>query len=245
VGAGAIAHVMIEQGSITGVRNPLPAVGGTDPEPIERVRLYAPQAFRKQERAVLVSDYAEVAERHPEVQKAQATLRWTGSWHTVYITLDRKGGLPVDEEFDAEMLDFLDRYRMVDRDLEINGPSFIPLDIRLSVCLEPGYYASPVKSALTRLFSNRPLDDGTLGFFHPDNLTFNQPVYLSRIIAEATAVPGVKWVTVDRFKRWGQPARTEKEDGVIRIGRLEIARLDNDPSAPENGKIEFIMKGGL
>jgi hypothetical protein len=245
VGAGAIAHIMIEQASITGVRNPLPAVGGTDPEPIERVRLYAPQAFRRQERAVLVTDYADVAERHPEVQKAQATLRWTGSWHTIYITLDRKEGLAVDDAFKEEMIDFLDRYRMIDRDLEINGPSFIPLDISLGVCLEPGYYASPVKAALVKLFSNRPLADGTLGYFHPDNLTFNQPVYLSKIVALATKVPGVKWVTVDRFKRWGQPDRGEKDAGVIEIGRLEIARLDNDPSAPENGKIEFIMKGGL
>jgi hypothetical protein len=33
--------------------------------------------------------------------------------------------------------------------------------------------------------------------------------------------------------------------GVIPIGRMEIARLDNDPNAPENGIIEFIMEGGL
>lgn len=245
VGAGAIAHVMIEQIAIVDVRNPLPAVGGTDPEPIEQVRLYAPQAFRKQERAVLVSDYAAVAERHPDVQKAQATLRWTGSWHTIYITLDRKGGLPVDAAFEAEMLDFLDRYRMIDRDLEINGPSFVPLDITMHVCLEPGYYAGPVKAALIALFSNRRLPDGTLGFFHPDNLTFNQPVYLSKIIAAATGVPGVKSVSVERFQRWGELPHDELENAVIPMGRLEIARLDNDPSAPENGKFEFIMKGGL
>jgi hypothetical protein len=29
------------------------------------------------------------------------------------------------------------------------------------------------------------------------------------------------------------------------MGRLEIARLDNDPSQPENGRIEFFMEGGL
>jgi hypothetical protein len=29
------------------------------------------------------------------------------------------------------------------------------------------------------------------------------------------------------------------------LGRLEIARLDNDPNAPENGKVEFDMRGGL
>jgi len=29
------------------------------------------------------------------------------------------------------------------------------------------------------------------------------------------------------------------------MATLEIARLDNDPSLPENGKIDFLMEGGL
>ena len=37
----------------------------------------------------------------------------------------------------------------------------------------------------------------------------------------------------------------EVAEGRMTLGRLEIARLDNDPSAPENGKLEFIMGGGL
>ena len=32
---------------------------------------------------------------------------------------------------------------------------------------------------------------------------------------------------------------------MIAFGRLEIARLDNDPSRPENGKLDFFMEGGL
>ena len=38
------------------------------------------------------ADYAEVAERHGAVQRAAATFRWTGSWHTVFVTADRVGG---------------------------------------------------------------------------------------------------------------------------------------------------------
>ncbi len=245
VGAGAIAHLMMEHSSITGVRNPMPATGGTDPEGTEQVRLYAPQAFRRQERAVLVSDYAEVAERHPDVQKAQATLRWTGSWHTVFITVDRRGGSAVDSAFRAELLDFMDKYRLIDRDLEISGPVYVPLDIAIDVCVKQGYYRGPVKAALLRKLGSRMLPDGTLGFFHPDNLTFNQPMYLSRLVTAAADVPGVNWVTVTRFKRWGMRENGELDSGVIDIGRLEIARLDNDPSAPENGRLILNMNGGL
>ena len=78
--------------AVTSVSNPLPATGGADPEPLEHVRLYAPQAFRTQKRAVTEADYAAFAERHPEVQKAGATRRWTGSWYTIFITVDRVGG---------------------------------------------------------------------------------------------------------------------------------------------------------
>jgi hypothetical protein len=128
----------------------------------------------------------------------------------------------------------------------------VPLDIAFTVCVEDGYFRSSVKQALLETFSNRYFPDGRRGFFHPDRFTFGQPVYLSQMVAEAMQVQGVRWVDAEvgagkpnRFKRWGQPQRDEFEQGEIELGRLEIARLDNDPSAPENGKIEFIMEGGL
>jgi predicted phage baseplate assembly protein len=252
VGAEAIAHVVTHQAGILDVRNPLPAQGGTDPESIELVRLYAPQAFRTQERAVTEADYATVAERHPQVQKAAATRRWTGSWYTMFVTVDRKLGQAVDAEFKQDMRAFLDRFRLAGYDVEVDAPLFVPLDIALTVCVERDHFRSNVKQALLEVFSNRDLPDGRRGFFHPDNFTFGQPVYLSKVLATAMQVPGVQWVDADdtfpkpnRFKRWGQASRGELADGRITFGRLEIARLDNDPNRPENGKIEFLMQGGL
>ncbi len=46
----------------------------------------------RQERAVTEEDYTTVLKRHPEVQKAVAIFRWTGSWYTVFVTIDRLGG---------------------------------------------------------------------------------------------------------------------------------------------------------
>jgi hypothetical protein len=253
VGAGAIAHIVpvgSDTDRITRVWNPLPAQGGTDAERIEQVRLYAPQAFRIQERAVTEADYAEVVQRHSEVQKAVATLRWTGSWYTLFITVDRRGGREVDDRFKDELRDFIERFRMAGHDVEIDAPRFVPLDIAFTVCVAPGYLRSDVKQALLELFSTTDLPDGQRGFFHPDNYTFGQPVYLSQIVAAAMEVPGVLWIDTSekpphRFKRWGQPSRKELEEGMITFDRLEIVRLDNDPNFPENGKIEFFMKGGL
>jgi len=116
----------------------------------------------------------------------------------------------------------------------------------MNVCVLPGYLRAHVKQALLEAFGTRDLPDGTRGFFHPDNFTFGQPVYLSQIVARAMQVPGVQNVDVpaDGFARFGQAAHGEREAGIVTIHRLEIARADNDPSLPENGRIEFVMKGG-
>ncbi len=252
VGAEALAHVAAAASGIVRVRNLLPATGGVGPETLDEVRLYAPQAFRTQERAVTEADYAEVARRHPEVQKAVARRRWTGSWHTMFLAVDRIGGFPVDADFEDDLRAFLERFRLAGQDLEIDGPRFVPLDVAFTVCVAPRYFQSDVKAALHEVFSAAPLPDGRRGFFHPDNFSFGDPVYLSRIIAEAMAVPGVAWVDAEvsatkpnRFQRWGQTYHGEYEQGFIEMGSLEIARLDNDPNRPENGKIEFFMEGGL
>jgi hypothetical protein len=72
---------------------------------------------------------------------------------------------------------------------------------------------------------------------------------LSQVISTAMKISGVRWVEFkgvnNRFQRWGELPDNEIEEGLITMDRLEIARLDNNPNAPENGKIEFIMEGGL
>lgn len=253
VGAGAIAHIVPVEGGTDGIArvwNPMPAEGGTAAEKIVEARLYAPQAFRTQERAVTEADYAEVVQRHSEVQKAIATMRWTGSWYTVYITVDRKGGHEVDVRFKKELCSFMERFRMAGHDIEIDTPRFVPLDIAFTVCVAPGFLRSAVKQALLETFGSIDLPDGQRGFFHPDNYTFEQPVYLSQIVAKAMQVPGVLWIDTSEkpahcFKCWGQHSQGELEEGMITFDRLEIMRLDNDANAPENGRIEFFVEGGL
>jgi hypothetical protein len=245
VSAEALRRIATTQPGITDVRNPLAAEGGVDPEPIEEVRLYAPQAFRTQRRAVTPADYAMFAERHPQVQKAGATRRWTGSWYTMFVTVDRVGGGPIDPAFEAELRAWLDPFRLAGYDLEIDAPRFVPLELAITVCAEPGYVRSSVKEALLETFSNRELRSGRRGFFHPDNFTFGQPVYLSRVVAAAMSLPGVQWVDVTAFHPWREAQGAELSEGVIQLGRLQIARLDNDPNQPENGRLELDVKGGV
>jgi Baseplate J-like protein len=231
-------------GDVIAARNPLAAAGGAAPEALERARLDAPEAFRRQERAVTEADYAEVTERHPEVQRAAATRRWTGSWHTIFVTVDRLGGRDVDASFEDRLRRHLDRYRMAGYDVEIDGPRYASLDLELEVCVKSGYVAADVEQAVRRALSARADPGGHRGLFHPDNWTFGQPVFLSQVIAAAMAVEGVERAVARRFQRWRGPDLGELDEGVLPLGRLEIARLDSDPSQPENGHLELDMRGG-
>jgi hypothetical protein len=244
VGAEAVAHVVTNDTSLAGVRNPLIARGGSEPETAEQIRRRAPQAFRTQERAVTPADYASRTQTYPGVQRAAATLRWTGSWHTQFITVDRTGGEPLDEEFEQALVAHVEPYRMAGHDLEFNDPLYVSLEIDITVCVAGGYFRSDVRAALLRVLSNRDLPDGTRGVFHSDGFSFGQTVYLSPIYAAARGVAGVESLEVTRFQRQSQDDMRYLSAGRMSLGRLEIPRLDNDPNFPEHGVLRLTLHGG-
>ena len=92
VGAESLVFLATGDARIVACTNPLPAIGGVDPETTDQIRRRAPQAFLTQERAVTMPDYEAIAERNTQIDEAVATLRWTGSWYTVFIAAEPKGG---------------------------------------------------------------------------------------------------------------------------------------------------------
>jgi len=140
------------------------------------VRQFAPQAFRVQERAVTDDDYAVAAMLDSRVQRAVGTRRWTGSWYTEFVTVDRQGGAGADPAFRAELAAELEPYRMAGSDVVVQPPAYVPLDIGLTVYVAAGYFRGTVKLGLIQAFSARDLPGGDRGFFHPGNFTFATPV---------------------------------------------------------------------
>jgi hypothetical protein len=242
VGAQALGHVVLATPGVSTVQNPLPAVGGRAPESLDHGREHARTTFREQRRAVTPEDYAGAALRHSDVQRAVATFRWTGSWYTVFLNVDRRGGRAVDAGFRAELRALLERVRLAAHDVEIEGPIFVSLELELHVCVDDGHFRRDVRAALAQLFG-RGREGGQRAFFHPDRLTFGQPVYQSEIVALAQGVAGVSAVRVVTLRRQGTHA-APPEDGVLRLARVEIARLDNDPNFPDHGVLVLELEGG-
>jgi hypothetical protein len=246
IGAESIALIACEEHAavwIESVTNPLPAYGGREPETIEEVQENAPAALRVNQRAVTAEDYAVFAGKHPEVQRAAAVIRWTGSWNTIYLAVDRIGGKPIDEAFEQRLRDYLEPYRMAGHDLEIDGPHFVPLSLAMTVHVKPEFHRSDVLMDIYDVFSNRVRANGKKDFFHPDNFSFGDPLYCSKIYEAAQSVVGVDYVTIDSLTRLGAP-----ENSVppckLEFDRLEILRLDNDPNFPDRGKLTITPMGG-
>jgi predicted phage baseplate assembly protein len=252
-------------------RNPLPAVGGTAPEPVAEVKLFAPHAFRARlERAITADDYAalaadnarrlseraashgaDCADPFRRLQAAKGALRWTGSWYEAAVTVDPLGAEAAEAQLFAEIDAYLERYRRVGHDLHATLARFVPIDLALTVCVLPHVLRGHVEAGLIAAFSNRVLPDGRLGFFHPDNLTFGSGIFLSRIIAVAQVVPGVMEVEVTRLARYhvGAPApdgvsKQVPASGVLVLAPFEVARLSADPNFPDNGRFTLHMRGG-
>jgi len=238
LGADALWHVVgADVSAIIALRNPLPAAGAREPEAAESVRRRAPEAFRTQQRAVTPTDYAARTEAFGGVQRAAARMRWTGAWHTVFVTVDRTGGGELSSAGRAAVAVHLDRYRMAGHDIAFEPPVAVSLQLALHVCVADDHFRADVRQRLEALFSSR-------GVFAPDSFSFGQTVWLSPLLAAARGVPGVASVEARVFGRQGSSDPLPLTDGRVRLARREIARLDNNPNFPEHGKLTLALHGG-
>jgi predicted phage baseplate assembly protein len=251
VGADAINHLVLTGDglgagpAVCAVRNPLPAVGGTDPETVDETRQLAPLALhRVRLRAITADDYAELASALPGVQRAAADLRWTGAGTEVAVAVDPLGAGSASPGLLAAVAGALEPYRRIGHDLAVQPALYVPLEIELTGCVDSGYEQGHVLSALLAVLGPGRLPDGRLGFFHPDALSFGDPVRVSRLVAVGSAVPGVVDLQVTGLRRQFAPDDDGLADGVLRIGPLEVAQCDNRTDQPEHGRLTISLGGG-
>ncbi len=277
VGAESIQYLVWRDEALSGPaiqpRNPLPAIDGTQPEPVSEVKLFAPHAFQDIiERAITAGDYATLtadnARRQEErptrtictapfvpLQGAKATLRWTGAWYEALVAIDPLNTEQAPPELLSEIRTYLNTYRRMGQDVTVVGANYVPLDLALSICVLPDYLRAHVEQALLQVFGTGVQPNGVNGFFNPNNLTFGEGLYVSQIIAAAQAVTGLESVSVIRLQRYGVSAHPYPSIsgiasgavppfGVLTFGPFEIAQLDNDPNFPERGLLELNLRGG-
>ena len=227
------------------VRNPLAATGGAAPETLDEARRNAPHVFRKRQlRAITADDYARFAEKNPRVQRAGVEIVWSGARQCVRVALDPYGTTKIPDDLTAEVRDALLPFRRIGHDLEVIPATYASVDLVLNICVQAQVLRGDVEVAVRDALTSGLKRDGTPGFFHPDRLSFGEPVRISRIIAAVQRLPGVMSVKVDTLRRYGGHMCDELSKGYLEVAALEVARLDQDPNYPENGKLTLNIGGG-
>lgn len=236
--SGGLASLTLESVAIR-VRNPFAITAGVDPEDVEVVRQMAPEAFKAEtHRAVRDEDYAAHAERVDGVQRAGARARWTGSWLTEFVTVDPHDAFALTDDLRLAVENHLDSVRQVGREVYVNDPVYLDLDLILALCVEPTAYAGQV---LERVVQRLTVQQGglydSLPFFHPDNWTFGAPLYRAALEAAVQAVPGVRAVTAIEIQARGVTPMRPFTESIFAVGDRQIIRLQNDPRFPGRGSL--------
>jgi len=244
IGQDSFGHVITTATGVASVRNPLPAAGGVDGETMDQIRRTAPFAFRTQLRAVTENDYGFQAEQDSVIREARGTLRWTGSWYTAFVSLDTAAESGPDTALVLATKKRLNLLRMMGVDLQVEGAIIVGLRIEMNICVAADYFQADVEAALLQLFTSGNRCSGQPGLLAPQNFTFGETIYTSPLISAAQSIQGVVSATMTVFQRMDNPSINGVAQGFLTMGRLEIARCDNDPNRIDHGIFVLHMDGG-
>jgi predicted phage baseplate assembly protein len=228
------------------VTNPLAAAGGRDLESGDHARRTGPASFHQPLVAVTASDYEAAAkdftgsDGSAAIQRATAGFEWSGSWLTVRLAADPMNAEGISPALQQQLLQYLGSRRLAGYDLEVTGPQYVPIELEVQVSIVTGTQQGDVEQALLKTFSS---------FFNPNNFSFGDNLYVSRIYAAAMSVAGVASAEITLLARLhaAQPSEDTAANlaqGFLAIGADEIVRLDNDPNFPQNGTLSLVATGG-
>ncbi len=238
---GTDEQVALDALGATAVTNVVPAAGGRAPHDLAREKQELPASLRHGplQRAVALDDYATVAMQVPGAGRAVARSRG-GLFNTVMVLVDPEGADALGEELRGRLHDHLDGLRMAGREHIVLAAEYVPLEVELVLCAQPGFGLHLVRDRV--LAELRPGTNDRPGWFHPDRLSFGDAVRLGDVLAFVQGIPGVRSVRATAFRPLGEREGTAVRD-VIRLGGTRVARLDADPDFPEYGTLVVRVVG--
>jgi hypothetical protein len=225
------------------VTNVVEGRGGQRPESLDALRESIPASLRHgtPQRAVALADYAAAAKQADPRRVARAAAKARGGpFNTVLVLVDPEGQGDLGEDLRDAVWRHLDRLRMAGREHFVVGPRYVPLEVELVICVEPGFLHHEVRDRVYAAL--RPGSADQPGYFHPDRLSFGEDVELGDLLAFVQGVPGVRSVKALIFHRLGIPGEADVVDRVV-LGPTEVARMDGDDNFRENGVLQVRAVG--
>jgi hypothetical protein len=230
---------------VTAVTNPFAVTDGVDPESVVDIKALVPEAYKSIVNfAVRPEDYGAQAERLDFVQRAQGTLRWTGTWHAMQVAVDPSGSTTLTTEQRQKVNNLMDCVRQAGREVIVLDPKFVNLDLIVHVCLQKFAFPATVRDQVLEVLLGRRGFRPTKGFFHPDNFTFGTPLRRSALEAAIHDVGGVHSVVRIQIRPHGFEDFSDFETLIFAVDPDQVIRLENDPLRPERGSLNILTEGG-
>jgi len=234
---------------IKNVTNLLPAKGGVDKQSLEDAKIRGPKTLKIQERAVTPEDYSKLIKKQfPIISQIQTRFSHNGGWNTLEILLDMKNNIEPDKRILKELKIFIDKIRMIGYDAKISLTEYISPEIEISIFLEKNFIKTEVESKLNFLLGDKEDETGNRGFFHPENFSFGDSIYISKLYDVIENIHGVDYAIINKFKISTSPyipTEDGKDEATIRnlkrgfipVNERNVLRLDNNPLYPEHGSL--------
>jgi len=239
VAAGAITTRSLALTAIaSAVTNPLAVTSARDPMAADVIRRLAPDAYKADPLfAVRDEDYSAILEREPFVQTAGAKARWTGSWLTEFVAIDERGSYGLDSTSRSICEAVIDEVRQAGRPAFVIDPDYLPVDLRIRICVMPGFYAGQVIAQIYRALTGPSQPWEPTPYFDSDNFTFGTKLERAAIEAAVQSVAGVLGVEEIQLRIRGLFDWKDFTDFAFDPGIDRIIQLENDPDQPEAGSL--------
>ncbi|MGP1675985.1 MAG: baseplate J/gp47 family protein, partial [Burkholderiales bacterium] len=215
VGSDKLTQLMTRPLGLKSVSNPVPAQGGTDPEPADQARRTMPLGTRTLGRAVSLLDYEDFAMAFTGIAKAHVQVLQLPHGPTIAITVAGQDGAVISPANPV--------WNNLWLALKAAGDPHVSLTLLphqastfrlgLKVKRDPAYELKPLLAAV---------DAALRAHFSFDARALGQPVLQSDVIAVAHSVPGVVALDLDFLYGGSSPAA---QTGQSQQTRLLASRM--------------------
>ena len=215
VRAAALTTLLDRPAGLKSAVNPVPASGGSAPEPLALARANAPNTVRTFGRIVSRRDFEDAARELAVVAKASASTDWTPAGQVVRLAVAGEGGAALGATVLRDVLADLNARRDVNQSLVVRAHDTVRVALAGRAQVDPAYPLDAVAAALGAAVAN---------LFAFAGRGLGQPAFLSDVFRACQAVAGVVAVDLDAFRFRDKPGAALAD--VLTAAPHEILALD-------------------
>lgn len=212
--AGAVSIYLGSVSTVSAVTNLSDGTDGTEKEALPSIRVLAPASLKTMDRCVTVDDFETETLEVSGVQQANA--KEYGGFVRISI-IPSGGGLP-SETLKRNVFLALKSKKMLGTQFVVVDPLYIPIDITVSVAIEPGFIQSVIQGKVVAVI-NQYLDysqrDSEGAYFQ----SFGRDVFLSTLYRLIDSIAGVSNSSITLLKKASEQGTSA---GNITLEDLEV-----------------------